>query len=163
MQPSNRATRLLLCGAAAAAVLISVGVSEWMEARSQQLVGPFQPTVSAPTRDTNVSIPAVVSSAVTSQVLIKSSAGALYSAVATNQSASAGFFVLIDAAAIPNDGAITPKDCRALPANSTAIINYNPGPPDQYSSGVVGVITSAVTCFTKTSGAVSGFIKGSAQ
>lgn len=163
MLHSNRVTKLLAGVALVASVLISVSVSEWMEARSQQLVGPFQPTVSGPTKDTNVSIPAVVSSAVTSQVLIKSSAGALYSAVATNQSASAGFFVLIDAAAIPNDGAITPRDCRALPANSTAIINYNPGPPDAYSSGVVAVVTSATSCFTKTSGAVSGFIKGSVQ
>lgn len=145
------------------AVLISVGVSEWMESKAQQLTGPYQPVVIGPTRDTNISIPAVLSASITSQVLIKASAGSLYSAVFTNSTGSAGFALLIDAAAIPNDGAVTPRDCRALPANSSVHINYMPGPPDAYSSGVVGVITSATTCYTKTSGAVSGFIKGSVQ
>lgn len=158
-----RHERVVYGAALVASVLFSVWLSSWMESQAQQLVGPFQPTVSGPTRDTNISMVPAVTNAITSQLLVKTSPGALYNAVATNQSATAGTFMIIDAQSIPGDGAVTPKDCRALPASSSAVITYNPGPPTQYISGIVAVTSTGASCFTKTSGAVSGFIAVDAQ
>lgn len=103
--------------------------------------------------------------------VIKSSAGVLYTAYATNLTSTGGFLVILNATSAPSDGAIVPLDCVPLPANNSAGscgpgctgINYRPGPGKTYSVGITAVVTSANTCFTKTTGTITAFISGDAQ
>lgn len=82
----------------------------------------------------------------------------------TNTTSTAGFLAILDANTLPTNGAaIVPKECIALPANSTASIRYDVGPYVLFQNGVVVALTSASGCFTFTSGTISGFIKGYAQ
>lgn len=105
------------------------------------------------------SIAPVPSTSAESGHVFKSSAGSTYSAAATNLTATAGFYVLIDAASVPADGAITPKACAPLPANGAVSINYG-DIPGGFSTGIVGVVTSASTCLTKTTGVITAFLSG---
>ena len=73
------------------------------------------------------------------------------------------FLVILNATSAPGDGAITPLECVPLPANGGVGINYSPGPPAVYSTVITAVITSAVTCFTKTTGVITGFLRGAVQ
>lgn len=106
--------------------------------------------------------PVVSASAEASHVL-KGSAGSLWSVYATNLTSTAGFLVVTNTTTAPVDGAITPLDCVFLPANGTASIDYGSGPAAAYSTGITATLTSAVTCFTKTTGTITGFIKGATQ
>ncbi len=117
----------------------------------------------APTSAAAGGITPVVTSAAANNLVIKASAGNLYSVYAVNLTGTAGFLVVLNATSAPADGAITPLDCVALPANGNASINYNSGPPAVYSTGMVAVVTSGATCFTKTTGTLTAFIKGAAQ
>lgn len=106
--------------------------------------------------------PVVSASAEASHVL-KASAGSLWGVYATNLTATAGFLVVINATSAPGDGAITPLACVPLTANGVASINYMPGPPAAYSTGITAVVTSASTCFTKTTGVITAFLGGQVQ
>ncbi len=108
-------------------------------------------------------VTSVVSGSGESSHVLKSSAGTLFSAYATNLTATAGFLVIINATAAPGDGAITPLDCAPLPANGVANINYRAGPFKTYTTGITAVVTSAVTCFTKTTGVITAFMSGDVQ
>ena len=68
------------------------------------------------------------------------------------------------ATSAPADGAVTPIDCVPLPANGNTAINYaGGGPPEVFSTGITAVVTSAATCFTKTTGVITAFIHGAVQ
>ena len=108
-------------------------------------------------------IVSVVSAAAENNHVLKSSAGNLFGVYADNLTATAGFLVVLNATSAPADGAITPLDCVPLPANGNASINYNSGPPASYSTGITVVLTSANTCFTKTTGVITGYIHGAVQ
>ena len=71
--------------------------------------------------------------------------------------------MVVNATSAPADGAITPLDFVPLPANGSASINYNPGPAAAYSTGITAILTSATTPFTKTTGVITGAIKGAVQ
>ncbi len=116
-----------------------------------------------PSSSSSIGITPVVSAAAESSHVLKAGAGNVYSAYATNLTATVGFLVLINATAAPADGAITPLACVSLPANGPTSINYAPGPPGVFSTGIVAVVTSATTCFTKTTGVITAFISGSVQ
>jgi hypothetical protein len=103
--------------------------------------------------------PTVSSSAENNHVL-KASGGNLYGVYAVNLTATAGFLVVVNATSAPADGAILPLACVPLPANGIASLNYQPGPPAVYSTGITAVITSASNCFTKTTGVITGYIGG---
>ncbi len=107
-------------------------------------------------------VPVVSTSAEATHVL-KSSAGNLYGVYAVNLTSTSGFLVVVNATSAPADGAITPLACVSLAANSVASLNYQPGPPAVYSTGITAVITSATTCFTKTTGVITGFIGGAVK
>ncbi len=53
-----------------------------------------------------------------------------------------------------------------VPANGTALISYANGTESQihdnnvYRTGVTAFVTSATTCFTKTTGVITGFFRG---
>ena len=103
--------------------------------------------------------PIVSASSETSHVL-KAGPGNVFTVSAANMGGSSGFLVLLNATSVPSDGAIAPLACAALAANGNAVIAYAPGPPAAYSVGIVAVITTGATCFTKTTGAATGFISG---
>jgi hypothetical protein len=105
----------------------------------------------------------VVSAAAESSHVLKASPGSLCSVYATNLTATAGFLVVTNTTTAPADGAILPLECVPLPANSNASVNYNPGPPSVFGTGITAVVTSATTCFTKTTGVITAFIKGAVQ
>jgi hypothetical protein len=107
-------------------------------------------------------IPTVTGSALNNLVL-KAAPGNLLSVYATNLTATAGFLVVLNSTTSPGDGAITPLDCVPLPANGIASINYGPNPSAIYSTGMTAVVSSATTCFTKTTGTITAFIKGAVQ
>jgi len=117
----------------------------------------------APTSAIAAGITPVVSAAAENNHVLKATPGNLYSIYAANLTATAGFLVVLNVTAAPADGAITPLECAALPANGNASISYNSGPPSVFSTGITAVVTSATTCFTKTTGVITAFIRGSVQ
>jgi hypothetical protein len=119
--------------------------------------------VMAPSSLSGDGITPVVSAAAEAAHVLKASAGNAYSAYATNLTSTNGFLVLLNLTAAPADGAITPLACAPLSANGNASINYAPGPPGAYSTGITAVVTSASTCFTKTTGTITAFISGSVK
>lgn len=108
-------------------------------------------------------IVSVVSASAEATHVLKNSPGNLYGVYAVNQTATNGFLVILNLTAAPADGAITPLACVPLAANSVASISYSPGPPAVYSTGITAVITSAATCFTKTTGVITGYIGGAVK
>jgi len=90
--------------------------------------------------------------------------GNLYTVYATNFTATAGYLVVVGSTTVPADGAIVPIDCSPLPALGVGSVVYQaitgPGP---VPLGVVVILTSAATCFTKTTGVITGFIKANVQ
>lgn len=100
-----------------------------------------------------------VTAAAASSLVLRNSSGKLYAVYATNLTATAGFLVVVNATSAPADGAITPLECAPLPANGNASI-YLGDRPGAYNTGVTAVVTSAVTCFTKTTGVITAFIRG---
>lgn len=117
----------------------------------------------APSSNSVIGIVPVVTSTAVASLVIKAAPGNLYSVYATNSSATGGFLLLFNAIAAPSDGTVTPYDCVPIAGTSTSGINYAPNPPKYYSIGIVAVLSTGATCFTKTtSGGVTGFISGSA-
>lgn len=105
----------------------------------------------------------VVTAAAANNLVVKASPSTLYSVYATNLTSTAGFLVILNLIAAPADGAIVPLDCVPLPASGSASISYGPGPAGQYPVGITAVVTSAATCFTKTTGTITAFIRGMAS
>ena len=118
----------------------------------------------APTSSPSNAIAPNASPAPASSLILKASGGNVYNAMATSFSSTAGYLVLLNSATVPADGAITPLACVPLPATGSASITYSNGsPPGWYSSGIVAVITSGATCYTKTTSTITGFISGQVQ
>lgn len=117
----------------------------------------------APSSASSAGITVVVSASAEATHVLKASAGNLYSVYATNLTATAGFLHIYNATSAPADGAVTPLACVPLPSNGATSINFNPGPPSVYSTGISVAVSSASTCFTKTTGVITAFISGSVQ
>jgi len=121
-------------------------------------------------QQTGCLLTSVVSTSAENSHVLKAAPGALYTVYATNLTATAGFLVLLNATAVPADGAILPLDCVPLPANNSSGscgpgctgVNYRPGPGKLFNTGIVAVVSSAATCFTKTTGTITAFISGDA-
>lgn len=117
----------------------------------------------APSSNAVIGIVPVVSTTAVNTLVIKAAPGNLYSVYATNSSATGGFLLVFNATSAPSDGTVTPFDCVPISGTSASGINYAPNPPKYYSVGIVAVLSSGASCFTKTtSGGVTGFISGSA-
>ena len=116
-----------------------------------------------PSSSSSIGITPVVSASAESSHVLKAGAGNLYSVYAINQTSTSGYLVVLNATSAPADGAIAPLACTSIPANSTAFLNYSGGPPAVYSTGITAVVTSATSCFTKTTGIITAFISGSVQ
>jgi hypothetical protein len=113
-----------------------------------------------PTSSSAIGQTPTVSASAVNNVVLKSSPGNLYGVYATNLTGTAGFLVVLNAISAPGDGSITPLACVPITANGVASINFLPGPPAVYSTGIVAIVTSAATCFTKTTGTITAFIAG---
>lgn len=134
-----------------------------------------QPVVSCATNPSHTGaaceLAPIVSTAAEASHVISAIPRTMFTVYATNLTATGGFLVVLNAAAVPLDGAITPLDCVPLPANNSAGscgpgctgVNYRPGPGRSYSVGVVAIVTSAATCFTKTTGTITAFISGDVE
>lgn len=97
----------------------------------------------------------IVSAAAEASHVLKSSAGNLYAYQVTT-GASAGYVLIFDAASAPGDGAVTPKKCVAVQANTT--VGATMSPPEAFATGIT-VVFSTTGCFTKTASATA-FISG---
>jgi len=104
----------------------------------------------------------VVTAAAAATLVLKAGPGVLHQIQAANHTATAGFLVVLNVTSAPADGAILPLACVALPANGTASLDYTPY-AGAYSVGITAVLTSATSCFTKTTGVITGFIGGVIQ
>lgn len=117
-------------------------------------------TTTPPRVNCTPGLQAVVSTAATSDaMIIKAAPGVAFHVHATASTSTQGFLILLNSATIPADGAVSPIACRAFTGDSEAEINYNPGPGQEFSAGLVAVISSAANCFTKTTtGTLRAFI-----
>lgn len=110
---------------------------------------------------TSVGITPVVSPSAESSRVLKAGAGNLYSLVVTT-GGTAGYVLLFNATSPPADGpGQTPIECLVVAASSSVSLNFNPGPPSVYSTGITAVF-STTGCFNKTASATA-FFSGKVQ
>jgi len=112
----------------------------------------------APSSSTAAGIAQAATSAVASALVLKGSAGNLYSVDITT-GASAGYLMVFNATSAPADGTVTPLICTPVAANTG--IRYTATPPAVFSTGITAVF-STTGCFTKTASATA-FIAGQAK
>ena len=124
---------------------------------------PPGPGAVAPSSAAAVGIVPGIAGSASSSVVLKASAGNLYSVYATNSTATAGFLIVLNATSDPTSGTVTPLACVPLPASGAASVNYIPTPSGLYSVGITAVLSSASTCFSITEGTITGFIAGTVQ
>lgn len=111
---------------------------------------------------TTAAITPVVSTALENNHVLKGSAnGTLYSVYASNLTGGAvGYLQIYNAITAPADGASqTPVVCVPF-IGGVASANYQGLPPSAFATGITAVISSATSCFTKTTGVLTGFISG---
>jgi len=101
--------------------------------------------------------PSQISSAGSSLVL-KGSAGNLYTAT-ISVGATALYLMVFNATSAPGDGSVTPAYCFGpLPINAPYSLSWAPGPPAVFGTGIT-LVSSSTGCFTKTA-ANAGFLAG---
>ncbi len=110
-------------------------------------------TAVAPSSSSTVAIAPLASGSAEASKVFKASAGNLYAYQVTT-GATAGYVMIFDAASAPVDGAVTPKKCVAVAANSTVGVTNDP--PEAYATGITAVF-STTGCFTKTASATAMF------
>jgi hypothetical protein len=121
----------------------------------------------APTTGSAAGIAPGVAGSASSSVVLKASAGNLYSVYATSGSTQ-GWLMVFNATSLPGNGGTTAgtasgnlQDCIYAPANSTTGINYNPGPVETFSVGITAAFSSTA-CSTLTASATA-YLHGSAK
>ncbi len=129
--------------------LILIGLMGWASGVNAQQV--------------NVALVPVHSSANEDNHLLKASPGRLYQLSVSNATSTAGFIMVLDAAAVPSTGTVAPILCRALPASGTVVIDFIPTPAAQFTSGIVAVASSASVCTTWTTGTITAFFDAMLQ
>lgn len=117
-------------------------------------------TILAPSAGAAAGITPVVSGSAESSHVFKATGGNLYGAYISNPSAS-GFLLIFNSATVPGDGAVTPIHCIPVSASNVAFVNFLPGPPEVYSTGIAAALSST-GCFTKTT-SPTGFFHGYVQ
>jgi hypothetical protein len=116
-----------------------------------------------PSSAATVGITPNVSAALENSHVFKATPGNLYSVYASNLTGGAsGFLQVFNATAAPADGAVTPLVCVPF-SGGVAQAAYINLPPAVFSTGIVAVVSSATTCFTKTTGVLTAFLSGMVQ
>jgi hypothetical protein len=104
-----------------------------------------------------------VTGALAATLVIKASAGNLYSVNTTGiAGGSAGYLVIVNATAAPGNGAITPLDFCYFSTPAGCSLSHGTIPIN-YSTGIVALITTATTPYTYTSGVDTAAISGDYQ
>lgn len=117
--------------------------------------------VVVPSSSASAGIAPTVSGALEASHVFKAGAGNLYSAYASNLTGGAsGYLMVFDATSAPGDGAVTPKVCVPFNSLGIASASYQGLPPADFLTGITAVVSSATTCFTKTTGVLTAFISG---
>ena len=112
----------------------------------------------------NISVAPTTSASGVNNLLVKALPGNLYQITATNETASAGFLVLLNTVTVPTNGAtVTPYLCAKLPASGSVTLDFIPTPPVRFTTGIVAILTSAATCATFTTGTITGTIQAIIQ
>jgi hypothetical protein len=108
----------------------------------------------------------VIAGSAANGVVVKPSAGNLYSAYATCTAAC--WLMAFNSTTIPADGATTAgtasgnlQDCVPIAAGGSGTIGSAGGPPETFTVGI-SLAISSTACATKTA-AATGFVKGSAR
>lgn len=103
---------------------------------------------------------AVSSAALAANLVVKNSAGSLFSfnvSADSTLSGAAWWLMIYNATSAPSDGAVTPVKCYAMPSGATGISGAFPS-PITFSTGItMGVSTTG--CFTKTA-STHAFLSG---
>lgn len=116
-------------------------------------------SISATASATNAIVPSPNASA-TGTNIFKASAGNLYGVEVTT-GGTAGFLMVLDSTTVPADGAVVPKYCKVVAANSSAELSWTAGPPAAFATGITAVFSST-GCFNKTLSAtayITGMVK----
>jgi hypothetical protein len=121
------------------------------------------PVVLSPSGNATAGITPVVGGSAVSSLVLKASAGSLYSAYA--ECTAACWLMVFNATAAPSNGSTTAGvasgnmvECVPIASGGTGSIDYNPGPPEVFSVGIT-VAISSTTCATLTL-ATTGFVHG---
>jgi hypothetical protein len=143
--------------AIALGMLVGIGSAS---AATPTPVYPANPSTGLPTAAPLVP---VVSSALEASHVLKAAPGTLYSAYASNLTGgSSGNLLILNATSAPADGVVAPLVCVPF-SGGVASANYANIPPASFDTGIVAVVSSATSCFTKTTGALTAFISGIVQ
>lgn len=120
-------------------------------------IAPARAQTNCPAPMTNfVAIP-VVSAAAEGSHILKASPGCLIS-VYINNTGVAGLLLVINSKTVPADGAVTPIECIPVAATTGyQAINLAPGPAEYFSAGIVVVLSTNASCFTKAVGSGAFF------
>lgn len=144
---------------ASGTVNVRISISSAVAPSSTAVCGSVSATIS-PTALSANGITPIVSAAAEGSHVLKASAGNLYS-LAVTTGGTAGYVMVFNLTSAPADGAVTPVECIVVAANSSVSINYNPGPPEAYATGIT-VVFSSTGCFNKTISATA-FFNGKVQ
>lgn len=99
------------------------------------------------------------STAAASNLVLKASAGNLYS-LTTTIGATTGYLMLFDATALPSNGAVTPVLCYPIISNGTqGGVSFSFFPPKRFGTGITAGF-STTGCFTLTASATGNFFGG---
>lgn len=144
--------RVLTCGSASPPNGTSPG---YMDANGNICVG-----TPSPSSGSGTGITPTVSGSLEASHVLKASGGNLYSVYASNLTGgTSGFLLVLNATSAPGDGAVTPLVCVPF-SGGVAQAAYINIPPAVFSTGITAVVSSAATCFTKTTGVLTAFISG---
>ena len=105
----------------------------------------------------------VVSTTAEAGHVIKPAPGLLYSVTVTNATSTAGFVLVTNSTTAATTGTVAPLACVPLPASGVANINFAPRPAGYFSTGISVVLSSNASCFSVTTGTITGFISALAE
>lgn len=126
--------------------------------------GTPMPVVMAPSTTAGIGITPVVSASLESSHVIDAGAGNLYSLTASDLTGGvSGNMLVLNATSAPADGAVTPIFCVPFDSTGKAQAVFSGIPPAVFSTGITVVASSAVSCFTKTTGVITAFFNGMAK
>lgn len=115
----------------------------------------------APTAGSAAGITPTQSAALGSSLVLKGSAGNLYTAT-ISVGATALYLMVFNATSAPIDGAVTPALCYGpLPINAPYALSWAPGPPAVFGTGIT-LVSSSTGCYSKTASNAS-FLAGQAK
>jgi hypothetical protein len=113
------------------------------------------PNARADTIVTPAHVTPQATTAVATSVVVPNGVLGLHGASVTT-GAAAGYFLILNAASDPGNGAVTPVKCVPVGANSAAGISADPDTMWDFPKGIV-LVFSTTGCFTETQSATAFF------